>query len=89
MVTIYGHHRERHETECIGGEGSIHSFIANVFPKFSHNNDIQYSEKENAELKQLINAFPQQLKVTFRQYPAIHTNYIISHYTTLQYNHTI
>ena len=30
---------------------------------------------------------PQQL--TFRKYPAIHTNYIISHSTTLQYNHTI
>ena len=28
-----------------------------------------------------------QLKLTFRQYPAIHTNYIISHFTTLQYNH--
>ena len=27
------------------------------------------------------------LKLTFRQYPAIHTNYIISHCTTLQYNH--
>ena len=27
------------------------------------------------------------LKLTFWQYPAIHTNYIISHCTTLQYNH--
>ena len=27
------------------------------------------------------------LKLTFRQYPAIHTNYILSHCTTLQYNH--
>ena len=27
------------------------------------------------------------LKVKFRQYPSIHTNYIISHCTTLQYNH--
>ena len=27
------------------------------------------------------------LKLTFMQYPAIHTNYIISHCTTLQYNH--
>ena len=29
------------------------------------------------------------LKLTFRQYPAIHTNYIISHCITLQYNHNI
>ena len=29
------------------------------------------------------------LKLTFWQYPAIHTNYIISHCTTLQYNHNI
>ena len=29
------------------------------------------------------------LTLTFRQYPAIHTNYIISHCTTLQYNHNI
>ena len=27
------------------------------------------------------------LKLTFRKYPAIHTNYIISHCITLQYNH--
>ena len=26
-------------------------------------------------------------QLTFRKYPAIHTNYIISHCTTLQYNH--
>ena len=31
----------------------IHSFIANVFPKLSHNNEIQYLEKENAEVIQL------------------------------------
>ena len=30
-----------------------------------------------------------KLKLTFRQYPAIHTNYIISHCTTLQYDHNI
>ena len=30
-------------------------FIGNVFTKLSHNNDIQYSEKENAEVIQLIN----------------------------------
>ena len=29
------------------------------------------------------------LKLKFRKYPAIHTNYIISHSTTLQYNHNI
>ena len=29
------------------------------------------------------------LKVTFRKYPAIHTNYIIPHCTTLQFNHNI
>ena len=29
------------------------------------------------------------LKITFRKYPAIHTTYIISHCTTLQYNHNI
>ena len=29
------------------------------------------------------------LKLTFRQYPTMHTNYIISHCTTLQYNHNI
>ena len=29
------------------------------------------------------------LELTFTQYPAIHTNYIISHCTTLQYNHNI
>ena len=29
------------------------------------------------------------LKLTFRKYPAIHTNYIISHCTTLQNNHNI
>ena len=34
------------------------SFIANLFPKLSHNNDIQYLEKANAEVIQLINAFP-------------------------------
>ena len=27
------------------------------------------------------------LKVKFRTYPSIHTNYIISHSTILQYNH--
>ena len=27
------------------------------------------------------------LKLIFRKYPAIHTHYIISHCTTLQYNH--
>ena len=32
---------------------------------------------------------PLSLKLTFRKYPAIHTNYIISHCTTLQYNHNI
>ena len=30
-----------------------------------------------------------KLKLTFRKYPAIHTNYIISHCTTLEYNHNI
>ena len=30
---------------------------------------------------------PYMLKLTFRKYPAIHTNYIISHCITLQYNH--
>ena len=29
------------------------------------------------------------LKLTFRNYPAIHTNYIISNCNTLQYNHNI
>ena len=29
------------------------------------------------------------LAVTFRNFPAIHTNHIISHCTTLQYNHNI
>ena len=29
------------------------------------------------------------LKLTFWQYPTIHTNYIMSHCTTLQYNHNI
>ena len=29
----------------------------------------------------------QVLKLTFRQYPAIHSNYILSNCTTLQYNH--
>ena len=29
------------------------------------------------------------LKLRLRQYPAIHTNYIISHYTTLQYNYNV
>ena len=29
------------------------------------------------------------LKLTIRKYPAIHTNYIISHCTTLLYNHMI
>ena len=28
-----------------------------------------------------------RLKLTFMQYPEVHTNYIISHCTTLQYNH--
>ena len=36
------------------------------------------------QMKQLL-----RLKLTFRKYPAIHTNYIISHYTTLQYIHNI
>ena len=27
--------------------------------------------------------------LTFSQYPSIHTNYIIPHCTTLQYNHNI
>ena len=30
-----------------------------------------------------------ELKLTFRKYPSIHTNYIISHSTILQYNHDI
>ena len=29
------------------------------------------------------------LKLSFRPYPAIHNNYIITHCTTLQYNHNI
>ena len=29
------------------------------------------------------------LKLKFRKYPSIHTNYIISHSTILQYNHNI
>ena len=29
------------------------------------------------------------LKLKFRKYPSIHTNYIISHCTSLQYNHNI
>ena len=29
------------------------------------------------------------LKLNFSQYPSIHTNYIISHCTTLWYNHNI
>ena len=33
---------------------TIHSFIANLFPKLSHNNDIQYSEEENAEVMLLL-----------------------------------
>ena len=33
-------------------------FIANLFSKLSHNNDIRYLEKENAEVVQLIIAFP-------------------------------
>ena len=30
-----------------------------------------------------------KLKLKFSQYPSIHTNYIISHCTTLQYIHNI
>ena len=30
---------------------------------------------------------PFVLKLKFRKYPSIHTNYIISHSTILQYNH--
>ena len=34
-------------------------FIKNLFPTFSHvHNDIRYLEKENAEVTQLMNAFP-------------------------------
>ena len=37
----------------------IHSFTAKVFPKVSHiHNVIQYLETKNAEVVQLINAFP-------------------------------
>ena len=32
---------------------------------------------------------PNHLKLTFRKYPSIPTNYIISHSTILQYNHNI
>ena len=35
----------------------------------------------------VFNLDTRHLKLTFRQYPAIHTNYIISRCTTLQYNH--
>ena len=47
---------------------------------------------DSAEIK---NIYPQfnlallYLKLTFGKYPAIHTNYIISHSTTLQYSHNI
>ena len=37
--------------------------------------------------QQYLCAVKVRLKLTFTQYPAIHTNYIISHCTTLQYNH--
>ena len=47
-----GHYKEAVSTIL------IHSFIANLFQKLSHiHNDIQYLEKENAEVVQLINAF--------------------------------
>ena len=35
------------------------------------------------------NIFCWLLKLKFRKYPSIHTNYIISHSTILQYNHNI
>ena len=38
-------------------------------------------------LQEVKNIVSYILKVTFMQYPAVHTNYIISHCTTLQYNH--
>ena len=42
-----------------GVDREINLFIANLFPKLSHiHNDIQYLEKENAEVVQLMNAFP-------------------------------
>ena len=36
-----------------------------------------------------VNQFIMRLKLKFSQYPSIHTNYIIPHCTTLQYNHNI
>ena len=44
---------------------------------------------EVMKVKLSLELLPLSLKLTFRQYPAMHTNYIISHCTTLQYNHSI
>ena len=41
--------------DALGSKGlNDYSSIANLFPKLSHNNDIQYSEKENAEVMLLL-----------------------------------
>ena len=45
-----------------------------------HPNLMQHLEKKKN---------PIDLKLKFRKYPSIHTNYIISHSTILQYNHNI
>ena len=38
---------------------------------------------------QVYNVIRTNLKLKFSQYSSIHTNYIIPHCTTLQYNHNI
>ena len=43
----------------------------------------------STKAQQTLGVVRRNLKLTFMQYPAIHTNYIISHCTTLQYNHNI
>ena len=55
-------------------------------------NDITVSSNINNELDKIgewLAANKLSLKLKFSQYSSIHTNYIIPHCTTLQYNHII
>ena len=65
--------------------GNVYITVVNVRPAMMYGAET-WTVKKAQENKLYV---AEILKLKFIKYPAIHTNYIISHSTTLPYNHNI
>ena len=72
----------------INQENDLERLISDVMNQKVSPNALAESQ-ELVKLGNALECLKNTLKLTVRKYPAIHTNYIISHCTTLQYNNNI